>query len=190
MAEITAVQAQSAFETAELIWDHQQISTAIDKMAAEISREIGGQKALEHPPLVLCVMNGGLIFCGQLLPRLNFPLHVDYLHASRYRNTTTGFELNWQVYPREPLVDRVVLIVDDILDEGFTLDAIAKHCSQQGALKVMTAVLIEKLHQRRAPGVSSDFIGLKVEDRYVFGYGMDYRGYLRNANGIYAVREL
>jgi hypoxanthine phosphoribosyltransferase len=85
---------------------------------------------------------------------------------------------------------RTVLIIDDIFDEGYTLEAVINACKAQGAKEVLTAVLIDKEHDRKAPGMSVDFTGLKVEDRYVFGYGMDYRGYWRNAPGIYAVKGL
>jgi hypoxanthine phosphoribosyltransferase len=87
------------------------------------------------------------------------------------------------------LRDRTVLVVDDILDEGLTLAAIVDFCRQQGARAVYSAVLVEKVHDRKSAAVEADFIGIKVEDRYVFGYGMDYHGYLRNVRGIYAVSE-
>jgi hypoxanthine phosphoribosyltransferase len=80
-------------------------------------------------------------------------------------------------------------VVDDILDEGLTLAAILDYCRAQGARAVYSAVLVEKLHERKTDGLQADFVGLQVEDRYVFGYGMDYHGYLRNVKGIYAVAD-
>ena len=80
-----------------------------------------------------------------------------------------------------------VLIVDDILDEGLTLDAIVGYCRQQGAKEVHSAVLVEKNHARRANHISATFTGLQVDDRYVFGCGMDYKGYMRNLPEIYAI---
>ena len=86
---------------------------------------------------------------------------------------------------------RTVLIVDDTLDEGTTLSAIADYCLAQGAEQVLTAVLVDKLHDRKAsPGLKADYTGLEVEDRFLFGFGMDYKGYWRNAPGIYAVKGL
>ena len=90
----------------------------------------------------------------------------------------------------QSLEDRVVLVADDILDEGLTLHEILEYCREAGAREVYSAVLVEK-QRARDPGIrSADFTGLPVVDRYVFGYGMDYKGYLRNARGIYAVRGL
>ena len=131
------------------------------------------------------------MFSGQLLTHLNFPLQLDYLHATRYRAETQGGTLDWLVEPSIELKNRHVVILDDILDEGHTLNAIIEFCEQQGAQKVYTAVLLDKQHERKAvEGFKADFEGLKVEDRFVFGFGMDYQGYWRNAPGIYAVKGL
>jgi len=80
-----------------------------------------------------------------------------------------------------------VLIVDDILDEGVTLRAVADYCRDAGAREVRVAVLVQKLHDRNQVGVRPDFKGLDVPDRYVFGCGMDYREYFRNLTAIYAL---
>ena len=150
-------------------------------MAEEISERIGATS-----PVVLCVLTGGIVTTGQLLPRLEFPLELDYVHASRYRGETRGNELQWLCRPSIPLKGRTILVVDDILDEGMTLAAILNYCRQEAAAAVYSAVLVEKLHDRRI-GYKADFVGLQIGDRYVFGYGMDYKGYLRNADGIFAV---
>lgn len=82
-----------------------------------------------------------------------------------------------------------MLIIDDILDEGHTLAAIVEYCRDAGAENVYTAVLLDKQHDRKAyPGMRADFTGLDVEDRYIFGYGLDYKGYWRNAAGIFALK--
>jgi hypoxanthine phosphoribosyltransferase len=114
-------------------------------------------------------------------------LQIDYLHATRYQDNTQGSELEWHRLPALSLHEREVLILDDILDEGATLAAVVAHCRAQGAARVLTAVLVDKRHERKVPGIHADFVGLRAVDRYLYGYGMDYRGYLRNAAGIYAV---
>jgi hypoxanthine phosphoribosyltransferase len=175
---------QHILSRAELIYDAEQISSALDNIASQLNNR------LEHKnPLVLCVMQGGIIFTGQLVTRLTGNLEMDYIHATRYRNQTLGDKINWLVYPRATLKDRTVLILDDILDEGITLDAIVKYCRKQGASEVISAVLLHKKHGRCKSGVSSDYVALEVEDRYVFGFGMDYKGQLRHMNAIYAIGE-
>ena len=173
---------EKVYHGAEQLYSQQQVEEALDRMAADIERSIG-----RDDPLILCVMTGGLVAASELFLRMNFPAQLDYLHATRYQGTSGGNELSWITRPTKPLRDRSVLVIDDILDEGLTLAAILDYCRQQGAAVARSAVLVEKLHQRKAPGLQADFVGLQVQDRYVFGYGMDYHGYLRNVRGIYAV---
>ncbi len=174
-------EAQAVLARAECLHSVDEINVAFDQMANAITEKIG-----DSEPLVICVMQGGLIPTGLLLSRLSFPLQIDYLHASRYGGKTRGGELDWKVLPHHELKGRTVLLVDDIHDEGVTLKAIIEYCKDHGAETVLSAVLINKLHERKA-AAPADFVGLNVVDRYLFGYGMDYKGHLRNAAGIYAV---
>lgn len=179
-------EANRVFTEADLLVSETEVATAIKRMAQEITCELQDTR-----PVLLCIMNGGLIFTGQLLTSLVFPLEVDYVHATRYGHETNGASLHWTVRPQLDLKGRTVLLLDDILDEGVTLAAIAGYCRQQGAAKVLMAVLVEKLHLRKVtPGMRADFSGIEVGDRFLFGYGLDYRGYWRNAPGIYAVKGL
>ena len=172
---------------AELIYSNYNIQQAIQKQAKEISLFLQSLPDDSEPALVLPVMNGGLIYAGQLLPLLSEPVQVDYIHATRYRNTTQGYELEWKVYPQHKLKNRTVIVLDDILDEGHTLDAIIKYCNEQGSKQTVSSVLVTKLHERRDKSIVADFSALDVKDRYVFGFGMDYKGQLRNLDSIYAL---
>lgn len=169
---------------ADLLWDEQQLVGIYAQMANQISNDLS-----QTLPVVLCVMNGGLFLTAELLKRLDFPLELDYVHLSRYRGETTGGEVEWQRYPSAQIKGRDVLIIDDILDEGLTLKVLQAECKKQGAQSVRTAVLAVKQHDRQVEGVELDYSGLTVEDRYVFGCGMDYQGYFRNLSGIYALGE-
>jgi len=182
--EVDAAQAREVLEQADLLHSADEVEAGMDRMAADITARIG-----DRDPLLLCVMSGAVVVTGHLMTRLNFPLKIDYLHATRYNDSTEGSELEWIVRPRHSLRDRVVLVVDDILDAGITLHHILEDCRRQGAAEVYSAVLISKRRQREV-AVEADFVGLDVEDRYLFGYGMDYNGYWRNARGIYAVKGL
>ncbi len=181
MSDITPQHIRDVYARSDLIYSESQIEAAYGRMAADITKRLA-----DANPLVLCVMVGGLIPAGQLLPRLNFPLQVDYLHATRYRGATRGGSLRWIVAPSFSMQDRVVLLIDDILDEGVTLAAICAACREAGAQEVLTAVLLDKQHSRKN-NMKADFTGLPVVDKYVFGCGMDYQGYLRNAPGIHAI---
>ena len=160
-----------------------QIEQAIDTMAKKITQDLQ-----DLNPVILCVMIGGVVLTGQLLTRLDCHLQVDYIHATRYQNKTVGSELVWLNEPRIDLTNRAVLVVDDILDGGITLAEIIKYCKNKGANLVKSAVLVDKITSRAEEGLATaDYTGIRVENRYVYGYGMDYKGYFRNAPGIYAV---
>lgn len=169
---------------AECIHDAAAVHSVLDQMAVDISAALA-----DTMPVVLCVMNGGIVMTGHLLTRLTFPLEIDYLHATRYQDTTRGDAVEWLREPRLSLQGRTVLVIDDILDEGNTLTDVLEYCRQSGAARTVSAVLIKKRHDRLIAGVTADFVGLEVNDRYVFGFGMDYKGYLRNLNGIFALTD-
>ena len=97
---------------ADCLYNEAEVEAAIERMATTINSQLA-----ERNPVVFCVMNGGLIFTGKLLPKLDFPLELSYLHATRYRNETSGGELFWKAKPEISFIDRDVLIIDDILDE-------------------------------------------------------------------------
>ncbi len=168
-------------EQADLIHSSEVVEAAITRLSNEIS-----QKLENTIPVVICVMGGGVVFAGQLLTQLKFPLELDYVHASRYQNATVGKALRWQSLPKSDLTNRTVLLLDDILDEGITLKAIQEKCFELGAAQVFSAVLVEKKLDHIKP-VSADFVGLEVPNRYVFGYGMDAYGWWRNLPAIYAL---
>ncbi len=170
---------------AELIHSAEAVAEALDRMAREVTAELA-----EDNPLMLAVMIGGVVPFAELTLRLGFPLEMDYIHATRYRDDVKGGELHWRARPAKALAGRHVVVVDDILDEGLTLAGILRYCRDEGAASVRTAVLVDKRHDRKDGIARADFTGLEAPDRYVFGFGMDYRGYLRNARGIYAVRDL
>ena len=184
MTNITIEQAQDVLSKADLLFNSEEVECAIETMANSITEQLQASY-----PLLLPVMIGGVVLAGKLIAQLNFPLQVDYVHATRYRSSTNGDELSWLKEPTKSLQDRTILLIDDILDEGITLAAIIKHCYAAGAKKVHVAVLVEKTLEKEKPIKNVDFIGLTVPDRYVFGYGMDYYEYHRNAAGIYALNE-
>jgi hypoxanthine phosphoribosyltransferase len=171
-------------ENAICLYTQSEVEAALDNMAAAINQQLA-----EQNPLLLCVINGGIITAGQLLTRLTFPLTLDSIQASRYRNQTSGSEIQWLFKPSTPVAGRNILIVDDILDEGFTLAAIIDWCKSQGAAAVYSAVLLDKQLGHDKP-LQADFVGLQVANHYLFGFGLDYKAYLRNANGIFACKDV
>jgi hypoxanthine phosphoribosyltransferase len=170
-------------EQSDLIASAQEIDAAVQRVASRISAELA-----ERYPLVLVVMGGAVVFAGQLLPLLRFPLDLDYIHASRYGAQTHGANLEWRVTPPAAVRGRAVLVLDDILDGGQTMAAIRARLLELGAASFHSAVMVEKRLARAKP-IRADFVGLEIPDRFVFGYGMDAKGYWRNLPEIRAMRE-
>ncbi|MFQ5659212.1 MAG: hypoxanthine-guanine phosphoribosyltransferase [Gammaproteobacteria bacterium] len=175
---------EQVLSEAELLYSAAEVEAAFDKMATAITRTLRDKN-----PLLLCPMLGAVVPTGQLLPRLGFPLQLEYIHATRYRGKTSGGNIHWIRKPQPLIHNRTLLIIDDILDEGITLKSIVDACTGLGAGEIYTAVLVDKQINKPKQFPKADFTGLSIPDRYVFGYGMDYKEYLRNCNGIYAVND-
>ncbi len=168
---------------AQLIYTPEQLQSAIQQLAASIN-----QHHSQDTPHLITLMNGGLVFAGQLAPLLDFPMTMGYVHATRYRNQLHGSGIEWKVAADDQIKGRVLLLVDDIYDEGATLVEVKERLLEQGAKAVYTIVLLDKQHDRKIyPDYTPDYVGLPCPDQYVFGYGLDYKGYWRNANGIFAI---
>ena len=180
---MTRLEAQQLLDHAEPIASADEVQAVLDRLADEINHVLA-----EEFPLVLPVMGGAVVFAGQLLPKLRFPLEFDYLHVTRYRGNTTGTEVEWRVLPGQNVVGRNVLVLDDILDEGETLAAIRDKLLSMGAARVWSAVLTDKDNGLDKP-IQADFVGLRVPNRYVFGCGMDVYGLWRNLPAIYALKD-
>ncbi len=180
----TTVNFQQVLNDADCLYTQTEVELALDNMAIAITNEFKDKN-----PIILCVLTGAIISVGHLLTRLNFQLQIDYIHATRYKNGIAGGDIQWISEPRLDIQNRNILIVDDIFDEGMTLQEIIKYCETKQAKSIQSAVLVNKLHERKVD-LEANFIGLNVVDRYLFGYGMDYKSYLRNAPGIYAVKGL
>ena len=176
-------EARRLLEEADQLFTESAVREAVERMAREISA-----KLKDEFPVVLSVMGGAAIFTGQLLPLLAFPLEFGAIEVTRYNNAIQGREITWRLPPRDNVRDRVVLVVDDILDEGITLAAIRKRLLEMGAAKVYSAVFADKAIGRAKP-VAADFVGVTVPNRYVFGFGMDAYGLWRNLPAIYALKD-
>jgi hypoxanthine phosphoribosyltransferase len=176
-------QAWAFLRDSDQIASAEQVDAAVRRVAGEIEAKLGGSY-----PLVLAVMGGAVVFTGQLLPMLRFPLDFDYVHASRYGVATRGAGLEWRVSPPDLVKGRAVLVVDDILDHGETMAAIRARLLELGAQAVYSAVLVDKVLDRKKP-IRPDFVGLSIPDRFVFGCGMDAKGFWRNLPEIRAMRE-
>jgi len=177
-------QALKIHQSSSVLFEQQEIDSGIAQMASHMA-----EKIKDKFPIVLCVMNGGLYITGQLMRHWQFPLTLDYVHATRYRLSTLGSDVVWKAYPQNDLKDRHVVIVDDIFDQGYTLEELKKYCIKQGATSITNCFLIRKSHTRKKADIEADYAALECSDLYIYGNGMDLNGHFRNLKDIYALAD-
>lgn len=178
--------ARALLAEGELIFDEAAVQQAVDKVAQQLNERFDASDS-EPFPLVLGVMGGAVVFCGQLLTRLRFPLEFDYMHVTRYGSMDQGGKIEWKVVPRSNVQGRTVIVLDDILDEGETLAHVKQRLLDMGAAEVVVAVFADKDIGKQKP-IKADYVGLTLPNRFVVGYGMDAYGYWRNLPGIWAIK--
>ena len=164
-----------------LVTSAEEIDRALDAMARDITADLAASR-----PVAVAIMNGGLVFAGQLLTRLPFALDCDYIHVRRYGRLTHGGELEWIAGPHVDVRDRMVLLLDDILDEGRTLAVVREALLARGAAEVRIAAFARK-DRGEPPAIEADYVGVEVPNQFVFGFGMDVDGAFRNLPAIYAL---
>ena len=184
MNQLSSAELQQIKQNSDLIYSQEQIAVAVEKMASLLEAKIDNKNAI-----LICVMNGGITLSADLSRKLACDVRFDYLQVARYRDKTVGGSLHWLKEPQTSLEGQTVVLVDDIYDEGYTMEELVSYCEKHGASEVITAVLLYK--QKTSPQVGNrpDIYGLEVTDRYVYGYGMDYKGHMRNLPAIYAISE-
>ena len=180
---LAPAQAWEILKSAQLVCSAATVTQAVQRVAAGITHALAAEN-----PLLLCAMNGAVVFAGRLLPLLKFPLDFDYLHLTRYGDATSGGRIEWKVFPDVAVAGRVVLVVDDILDEGHTMFEVREHVLAAGAERFYCAVFADKDVGKPKP-IAADFTGVTLPNRYVFGFGMDVKGAWRNLPEIYALKE-
>lgn len=177
-------EAKAVRDQAEQLYSAAEVRAAVGVVAGQVSGTLA-----DSNPIVLAVMSGGAFFAAELCRQLDFPYEFDYVHASRYRRELQGGRLDWHLRPAVQLRDRVVLVVDDVLDRGTTLAALHEELGRLPVAATYTAVLVEKAVERPQHRPRIDFCALHAGDAYLFGCGMDYKGYWRGLPALYAVRE-
>lgn len=183
MTQISNQEIEKTLRNSECLISSMEVAAAYERLAAQLNLHYAGLN-----PIIMVVMNGGLIPAGQLLTHLTFYHRMHYIHASRYRDNEGTNELDWKFKPDVSIAGEHVLLIDDIFDEGITLKTIVEELSKEKPLSIESCVLLNKEHDRKVADFDVDFVGINVADRYVYGCGMDFHGYLRHLPGIYAIK--
>ncbi|MFK3739336.1 hypoxanthine-guanine phosphoribosyltransferase [Massilia sp. TN1-12] len=187
MQDFHYTRARELMSHAEEIVSAGQVQAAVTEVAAVLNARFDNDETGAFP-LVLGVMGGAVVFTGSLLPQLTFPLEFDYIHVTRYGNLDKGGEVVWKVVPRQSVEGRIIIVVDDILDEGETLAHVKQRLLDMGAAEVILAVFADKDLGKEKP-VKADIVGLTIPNQFVVGFGMDAHGYWRNLPGLWVIRD-
>lgn len=165
------------------IFSPEQLETRIKELALQIQKDFAGQELI-----AVCLLNGAFIFFSDLVRNIhNENLKIDFLRVSSYGdNIESSLKLKVKKDLEFDVVDKNVLVVDDIIDTGFTLEKIVQMIKDKGAKTVKTCTLINK-KERRLSSYQVDYYGFDLDKGYIVGYGLDMAQKLRNLNGIYEV---
>ncbi len=155
------------------------VDVAVDRLAARLTVPLWDAR-----PIVVCLMNGGLPFTGDLLRRFHFDLELDYMHVTRYRGAAGGDVRVLRGLDRS-VSGRTVLVVDDVLDEGATLAAVQDALKEGRPKQLLSAVLVRK--QVPNAVAQAEYVALEAPNEYLVGRGMDFDGAFRQLSGIYSL---
>ena len=164
-------------DIARVLLSEEQLKKRIAEMGEEISRDYAGKT-----PTIICILKGAVMFYTDLLREISVPVTMDFMAVSSYGNKTKS---SGEVEIRKDLScsieNKHVLIVEDIVDSGFTLSYLSRMLASRGAASIKIATLLDK-PARRAPGVTlqTDYSGFVIGDEFVVGYGLDYAELYRN----------
>jgi len=179
---MTEIDPRDILKNSTLIADQREVAKAVDRLAEAVNAYYGDREII-----LLIVMTGAVMPAAWLASKLKMPIQMDFVHATRYAGQTEGGEIEFRVPPRLNLEGHDVLIIDDIYDIGLTLQMIEGYCESRGARSVNSAVLVRKVHDRETTGRLPEFIGMEVEDKYIFGCGMDIYEHWRHLDEIRAL---
>lgn len=167
-----------------VLFDERTILARLDEIAARISADYAGRELT-----VIAILNGSLIFMADLLRRIPLPLKLDCLSVASYHGgTKTSGEVVFKQVMLPDVEGRHILILDDILDSGLTLNAIRRKLEEARPLSVRVCVLLQKRVTRAAP-MQADYVGFDIGDEFVVGYGLDYMERYRNLPCIGVLRK-
>ncbi len=157
-----------------ILFTEDAIRVRVESLADEILERFAGRDLT-----LVCILKGSVVFAADLIRRLPVRLHLGFVTARSYGDGTTAGDLHIGGLDTEPLDGRTVLVVDEIIDTGRTLEGVVASLREAGAPEASTCVLVAK-RARRAVAMEADLCGFVIEDEFVVGYGLDYAGEYRN----------
>lgn len=159
----------------------------IAKRVKEIAIEIDKDTALKNP-LFIGILNGSFLFFADLIRELNVACEVSFMKVASYQKMESGGEVKRLIGMNESITGRDVIIVEDIVDTGFTMKAILEELNSHKPKSIKISTLLHKPSALKTP-IQLDYVGFEIENKFVIGYGLDYDGQGRNLDAIYVVKD-
>ena len=158
-----------------------EIQAAVRKVADAINRDMEGKD-----PLFLCVLNGAFMFASDLMKNVNVPCQITFIKLSSYEGLYTTGAVKEIIGLNESVVGRTVVVVEDIVDTGITMERILSSLRAKGASEIRVATFLQKPDALQRD-ITIDYVAMKIPNDFIVGYGLDYDGYGRNLKDIYTV---
>jgi hypoxanthine phosphoribosyltransferase len=161
----------------------EQIDDAVSSIARRITADLKDEK-----PIFLGILNGSFIFASDLIRKLDFPMHVSFVKVASYIGTRSTGAVTELIGLNESLIGQTVVVIEDIVDSGNTIEKIVKLLKDHGVkdVKIATLLLKPKAYKKN---IKIDYVALEIPDDFVVGYGLDYDGWGRNIPGIYKIED-
>lgn len=166
--------------TFKLYLSEDQIVPEIERVAQEIERDLSNDD-----PLFICILNGAYMFSSDLSKQFEKPYELSFAKYSSYSGLSSTGVLQEVMKPQADVKDRVVVILEDLIDTGFTLTEVVKLYKQRGAKDVKIAVMLSKPDAHKDCAVKADYVGLEIPNDFIVGRGLDYCGRGRMYRDIY-----
>ena len=167
----------------ELSIPFKEIDSAIEKIAVKMNEELAGKD-----PLMICILNGSFMFAADLMKKVDFPCEISFVKLSSYEGTGTTGTVKELIGLTEDIEGRTIVILEDIIDTGITIEKIIKQLKGYSPKDLKVASMLFKPEACKA-NIDVDYIGLEIPNDFIVGYGLDYDGYGRNLPDIYTVVE-
>lgn len=158
-----------------------EILAAVRHVAEDINRDIADKN-----PLFICVLNGAFMFAGDLMKTINFPCEITFIKLSSYDGLYSSGAVKEIIGLNESVVGRNVVVVEDIVDTGITMERILSSLRAKGANEIRVATFLQKPDALQRD-ITVDYVAMKIPNDFIVGYGLDYDGYGRNLKDIYTV---
>lgn len=167
----------------ELFLTREVIEKAIDEVAVKLNKDLAGKD-----PLFICVLNGSFMYASELMKRVTIPCEVSFVKMSSYKGTTSTGKIKEIYGLEEDIKDRTIVIVEDIVDTGYTMSLMLDQLACDEPKKIFVTTMLLKpdaLEQQ----VQLDYVAMEIPSDFIVGYGLDYDGYGRNLPDIYKIKK-